>query len=73
MELDDPVALDTVEALSEGLERDRAVLTCLLGAQRFTIPRYFVLKGSHVQKPGDHGRLVIPRWLASGLGLLGKP
>ena len=73
MELDDPIALDTVEALSEGIEGDRAVLTCCLGARRFAVPRYFVLKGSQVQKPGDHGRLVIPRWFASGLGLLSQP
>jgi hypothetical protein len=70
IDLGDAIALDTVEALSEGLEGDRAVLTCSLGARRFAVPRYFVLPGSQVRKPGDHGQLIVPRWFASGLGLV---
>jgi hypothetical protein len=70
MELDDPVALEAVEALSEVLYDDRAVLTCCVGTRRFAVPRYFVLRESAVQKPGDHGSLVIPRCVAAELGLL---
>jgi hypothetical protein len=46
-----------------------AELLCLVAHRRVAVPRLLVQPTSEVQRQGDHGKLVIPRWLAIGLGL----
>ncbi len=43
-------------------------LVCRIGDRRLPIPSRY-LGASEVQKPGDRGRLVLPRWLATHLHL----
>lgn len=59
-----PVELKGVVALSE----TRSTLLCSFRGHRFEIARA-MLGDSEVQKPGDRGSLVIPRWLATNLGI----
>ena len=54
----------TVEALSDTVDG----LLCRIGERRLLIPAPY-RRGSDIQKPGDRGRLVLPRWLAARLGL----
>ena len=58
------IELDAVEALSETLDG----LYCRVGDRCLTIPRRF-LQGSDVHRPGDRGRIVLPRWFATAAGL----
>ena len=48
-----------------------AALVCQVAGRRTLIPRALVLEGSEVEKPGDHGKLFIPREFAFDLGLAG--
>lgn len=66
MSPDETVVLDAVEGRSE-TERG---LVCRVGDRPVQIPPRFLLAGSEVRRPGDRGRLVIPRWLAADLGLV---
>jgi hypothetical protein len=45
-------------------------LLCRVGAYRVTIPLLLLQPGTTVRRRGDHGTLVIPRWLAIGVGLV---
>src|SRR5262245_19392955 len=47
-----------------------AILVCVTEGRRFLVLPDLALPGTTVQKPGDRGALVIPRWLARDLGLL---
>ena len=44
-------------------------LICDIEGRRTLVPRAAVLAGSELRKPGDCGRLVVPRELAFDLGL----
>jgi hypothetical protein len=54
----------------EALEARGPDLVCRLGQHVVCVPRLLIASGSDVREAGDRGRLVIPRWLAIGLGLL---
>ena len=62
--LPDVVELEAVEALSATVQG----LLCQVGERRLSIPSRY-LADSEVRKPGDRGKLVLPRWIATGLGL----
>ena len=62
----DVVELEAVEALSDTVDG----LLCRVGERRLLIPARY-RAGSEIRKPGDRGRLVLPRWLAIRLGLFG--
>ena len=66
MDRDELVSIEEVVAISEGL-----ALICEVGGRRVSVPCSQIDPASDVQRPGDRGRLVIPRWLATNLGLLG--
>jgi hypothetical protein len=55
----------------EDAETDRdGVLVCVSEGRRFLLLPAHAMPGTTVDKPGDRGQLVIPRWLARDLGLL---
>ena len=64
MARDDWLSIEGVHAVSEGL-----VLICDVDGQRVGVPPTQVAPHSEVRRPGDRGRLIIPRWLAIDLGL----
>jgi hypothetical protein len=45
-------------------------LVCGVAETRVAVPLMLVLPGSGVWQRGDRGPLVIPKWLAIGLGLV---
>ena len=45
------------------------ILICRIGTPQFQIADIMV-KGGDVHRPGDRGRLLLPRWLATNLGLV---
>lgn len=57
-----------VEHVTMICELDSAIVVDLEG-RRTVIPRALVLPGSDIRKPGDHGRIVVPRELAYDLAL----
>ena len=61
----DAVEIADVEAIS-GTELS---LFCLVGGKRVGVPLALILPGSEVHRPGDHGKLAIPKTLAITLGL----
>jgi len=44
-------------------------LICRVGEIRVRVPRVLIQSGSDVCRKGDHGKLVIPKWLALSVGL----
>jgi hypothetical protein len=48
-------------------------LVCLVDGIRVRIPTSLIESGSEVRRNGDHGRLVIPKWLALSVGLTCSP
>jgi hypothetical protein len=44
-------------------------LICCVDGRPTVVPRTLVLDGSELRKPGDRGRLVVPRRVAFDLGL----
>lgn len=44
-------------------------IVCDVDGRRTLVPRAALLPGSALRKPGDRGRLVVPRALAYDLGL----
>ena len=46
------------------------VLVCVSEGHRFLLLPAHTMPGTTVDKPGDRGQVVIPRWLARDLGLL---
>ena len=66
MEAQESVEFADADALGDA----GADLLCRVGDRHVTVPRLLIQPGSAVRQPGDHGRLVIPRWLAIGLGLV---
>jgi hypothetical protein len=54
-----------VEVLSDTGEQ----LVCLVANREVAVPCLLIQPTSEVRHAGDHGKLVIPRWLAIGLGL----
>jgi hypothetical protein len=48
------------------------ILICRLGQQEFHVAEIMV-KGGDIRRAGDTGTLVLPRWLATNLGLIGPP
>ena len=59
------VTIENARAVSDGL-----ALVCEVDGRRVGIPGAFIQPDSEVRKPGDYGKLRIPRWLATNLGLL---
>jgi hypothetical protein len=57
--------LHDVLATSDGLD-----LICEVKGRRFGVPKGSICAASEVRKPGDRGKLVIPRSLARNLGSL---
>jgi len=49
-------------------ERGMAIL-CAIGDREEWLPRTQLRAGTTVQRAGEEGRIVIPRWLADKLGL----
>lgn len=47
-----------------------SAIVCDVEGRRTLIPRALVLPGSELRKPGDQGRLVVPREVAFDLGLV---
>jgi len=65
--MDSPaVAFSYVEAL----EQRGMSLHCLVRGRRAALSPLLIQAGSDVWRPGDRGRLVIPRWLAVELNLV---
>ena len=62
----DLLLFDDVRVIAE---RSR-VLLCLIRDRTVWVHRSHVGLGSNVNRRGDHGRLVIPKWLAVDLDLL---
>ena len=63
--------MDTVELPDvEVLDASGSDIVCLLGARRITVPSLLMQPGTAVRQRGDRGKLVIPRWLGIGLGLV---
>jgi len=63
---DDVVEVPDVEAVGDtGL-----TLVCLVGGRRVLVPHVQIETRSAVRAVGDRGVLVIPRWLATNLGLV---
>jgi len=44
-------------------------LVCLVDGIRVRVPTVLLQSGSEVRRHGDHGKLVIPKWLALSIGL----
>ena len=44
-------------------------LVCLVDGIRVRVPTFLIESGSEVWRNGDHGKLVIPKWLALSIGL----
>ncbi len=44
-------------------------LLCMIGERQVWVPVLEMKYGSEVAKVGDHGKLVISRWLAEQVGL----
>ena len=60
---DDVVEIPNVEAKSDtGL-----TLICLIRGRRVMVPHLQIHRRSTVRRVGDHGTLVVPRWLAADL------
>jgi hypothetical protein len=55
--------IDVLDEAAEGL-------LCQILARRVTVPSLLLQPGTAVQRTGDRGTLVIPRWLGIGLGLV---
>jgi hypothetical protein len=63
--------METIEfADVEVLDESVAALLCRIAARRVAVPSLLLQPGTTVRQPGDHGTLVIPRWLGIGLGLV---
>ena len=62
----DRVELDDVEVI----ERGGFAVHCLVGERVVAVPPLRILPGTTVEYPGDRGRLVLPRDVASQLGLV---
>ena len=45
-------------------------ILCEIDGQQVWVPRSQLLVGTTVQRVGDHGQIVIPRWLAINLQLI---
>ena len=54
-----PIPFDDVEILSDG---SGLGFTCRIGARDLFIGSAIPLPGTTVRRPGDRGRLVLPRW-----------
>jgi hypothetical protein len=62
--------MDTVEFPDVvAIDDTGLVLVCLIGGRRVLVPRLPIDPRSEVQRAGDRGTLLIPRWLAADLGL----
>ena len=48
-------------------------LVCLVDGIRVRVPTFLIESGSEVWRDGDHGKLVIPKWLALSVGLTCAP
>ena len=63
--------MDTLEFRDvEVIDEADTGLVCRIGAQRVMIPALLLQPGTTIARPGDDGTLVIPRWLAIGVGLV---
>jgi len=62
---DTPVTYEDVEII----DADRLGLTCRIATERAFIGKYVPLEGTTVHRPGDRGRLVLPRWFVEQQGL----
>jgi hypothetical protein len=63
--------MDTVQFRDvEVIDEAGTDLLCRVGAQRVVIPALLLQRGTTIARPGDAGTLVIPRWLAIGVGLV---
>jgi hypothetical protein len=61
---EDVVEIPDVEAVDDtGL-----TLVCRIRGRRVMIPHLQIHRRSTVRRVGDHGTLVVPRWLAIDLG-----
>lgn len=60
-----PLAANRVTVIGEFGQ----AIVCDVAGRRMLVPRAVMLPGSELHKPGDRGRLVVPRALAYDLGL----
>lgn len=63
------VGLPDVRCLGRGVPWSRALL-CRVRGKDVTVFIEDIHETSEVRDPGDHGTLVIPLWVALGLGLV---
>jgi hypothetical protein len=54
---------------AEVLTASNTALVVRVQGRRVTVPRGDLEQGTTIQRDGDRGTLVIPRWLADTLGL----
>jgi hypothetical protein len=59
------VIIEDVLAVTDGL-----ALICEVNGRRFGVPWARIARCIEVKRPGDRGRLVIPRQVAEALGML---
>ena len=60
-----PVHFSGVEVIGDS----GTALLCMIGERQVWVPVLEMKYGSEVAKVGDHGKLVISRWLAEQVGL----
>jgi hypothetical protein len=60
-----PITFDDVEVL----RASNLTMRCRVKGQDVTVARLQVMHGTTVQRDGDRGRLVLPRWTVRELGL----
>jgi len=64
------IEFSAAEVLNEQAD---GMLLCLVGSTRVAISRRLVEAHSTLQRPGDRGRLVLPKVIALQLGLSRQP
>jgi hypothetical protein len=62
---EEDVVIENVAVVANGL-----TLIVEVDGWRYGVPQHLIRPGSEVRKPGDRGRLVIPRRLAVDLGFV---
>jgi hypothetical protein len=65
----DVVELSEVKCVARGVPVTRA-LVCRVRGRDVTVFVDDIQDGSEIRKPGDEGKLVLPLWVAIGLGLV---
>ena len=64
-----PAELVTFEDVETVAGNDHGLHVRVAGYDVWLLNEHMAITDGVIAKPGDHGRLVIPRWVAIGLGL----